>query len=104
MNNSQFEDALGDLFSRVVGGEGTLDTEVRLAIANETAVPDEFQTLTQKVHKHAYRVTDEDIQALLEAGYHQEDVFEAVVSGAVGASVNRWRVFCSTREGDNNAS
>ena len=98
MNNTQFEDALGELFSHVVGGPGTLDTEVRLAVANGESAPTEFQTLTEKVHKHAYRVTDEDVQAVLDSGFHQEDVFEAVVSGAVGASVNRWRTYCAKRE------
>ena len=98
MNNSEFENRLEKLFSRVVGGQGSLKTDVRLAIANGEDVPEEYRTLTEKVHKHAYRVTDDDIQSLVDSGHHEEDVFEAIVSGAVGAAAGRWRKFCSTKE------
>ena len=104
MNNAQFEDALGELFSRVIAGSGTLDTDVRLAIANGKDMPQEFATLTHKIHQHAYRVTDEDVDSVLQAGFHQEDVFEAVVSGAVGASVARCRVYLEKREEATDAS
>ena len=102
MNNTEFENALGELFSRVVGGKGTLDTEIRLAVANGSGVPEEFKVLTEKVHRHAYRVTDEDVRALLDTGCHQEDVFEAVVSGAVGAAVIR--AFATKNKEANDAS
>ena len=44
---------------------------------------------------HAYRVTDEDVQELLDGPFDEEQVFEAVVSGAVGAAMNRWQAFTS---------
>jgi len=100
MKNSEFEEGLEGLFSRVVGGDASLGTDVRLAIANGENVPEDYRGLTEKVHKHAYKVTDDDIQALLESGHHEEDVFEAIVSGAVGAAVGRWRKFCAEKPED----
>jgi len=39
----------------------------------------------EKIHRHAYRVTDEDI-ARLQATYGDDRLFEIIVSTAVGAS------------------
>jgi alkylhydroperoxidase family enzyme len=41
-----------------------------------------------KIHRHAYRVTDEDI-ASLQAKYGDDQMFEIVVSAALGASRQR---------------
>ena len=40
------------------------------------------------IHRHAYRVTDEDIERL-QARYGDDRLFEIIVSAAVGASRNR---------------
>ena len=39
-----------------------------------------------KVARHAYRVTDEDIAALRTAGYSDDQLFEVTLSAAVGAA------------------
>ena len=104
MDNSRFEEELETLYSRVIGGEGRLDIEVRLAIANNGGVPEAFKALTHKVHEHAYRVTDDDVGELIAKEYDEEEVFEAVVSGAVGAAAERWQVFSSLLREVENAS
>ena len=43
------------------------------------------QALVEKIHRHAYRVTDEDL-ATLQATYGDDRLFEIVVSAALGAS------------------
>ncbi len=42
-----------------------------------------------KVRRHAYRVTDADVQNLLGAGYSQDQVFELTVAAAFGAARER---------------
>ena len=44
--------------------------------------------LVDKVHRHAYKVADEDIKQL-QAKYGDDQMFEIVVSAALGASRNR---------------
>lgn len=45
--------------------------------------------LIGKVRDHAYRVTDEDIADLHRAGYTDDQIFEAIVSVAVGQGLRR---------------
>ena len=42
-----------------------------------------------KVVERAYTVTDEDITGLREAGYTEDQIFEATVSAALGAGLVR---------------
>lgn len=48
-------------------------------------MPDALQPLIDKVHSHAYRVTDADVAAL-EAACGEDGAFEIIVSAALGAS------------------
>jgi hypothetical protein len=41
------------------------------------------------VARHAYRVTDGDVQALQRAGYSDDALFEITVAAAVGAALHR---------------
>jgi alkylhydroperoxidase family enzyme len=72
----------------VLKGRGTSDPAVREAAADGSGVPTDLQSLIDKVHLHAYKVTDDDI-ALLQAKYGDDKMFEIVVSAALGASRNR---------------
>ena len=72
----------------VLDGPGETDPSLRYAAAEGAGVPDDLTTLVEKVHKHAYRVTDEEIEAL-QAKYGDDRLFEIIVSAAVGASRNR---------------
>ncbi|HEY5948626.1 MAG TPA: hypothetical protein VIV40_24205, partial [Kofleriaceae bacterium] len=46
--------------------------------------PSGATALIEKVTKHAYRVTDEDITAVKAAGFTEDQIFELVVCAAVG--------------------
>ena len=48
-------------------------------------------TLTDKIHRHAYKVTDDDI-ASAQTKYGDDQMFEIVISAALGASAKRLRV------------
>jgi alkylhydroperoxidase family enzyme len=57
--------------------------------APEREVPLEFALYLNKVRRHAYRVTDADIQRLLDAGFSEDEIFEHTVSAAVAAGLER---------------
>ena len=76
------------VLDRVLEGPGESDPAVRRAVASGRLVPLELQPLVEKVERHAYRVTDEDIAAL-QAQYGDDRMFEIIVSAALGASRRR---------------
>jgi hypothetical protein len=72
--------------ARILEGEGTSSkTDRRAAFANE-GVPEAGRALIDKVAKHAYRVTDEDVAAAKAAGLSEDTIFELVVCAAIGQS------------------
>ena len=72
----------------VLNGDGESDPAVRNAAADRSNVPADLQTLVDKIHRHAYKVTDDDV-AQLQAKYGDDRMFEFVVSAALGASRQR---------------
>jgi hypothetical protein len=72
----------------VLEGPGESDPAIRQAAAEGSGVPADLQPLVDKIHRHAYRVTDEDIASLRER-YGDDRMFEIVVSAALGASRRR---------------
>ena len=51
-------------------------------------MPEDLTSLIEKIHRYPYKVTDEDIEALLPK-YGDDQLFELIVSAAVGASRQR---------------
>lgn len=72
----------------VLDGPGETDPSLRYAAAEGAGVPEDLSSLVEKIHRHAYRVTDEEIDAL-QAKYGDDRMFEIIVSAAIGASRNR---------------
>lgn len=52
-------------------------------------LPAELRPYVEKVAKHAYRVTDEDVEALKRAGYSEDAIFEVTAAAALGAAILR---------------
>lgn len=73
---------------RVLQGDGETDPAIRQAAADGKNVPAELEALVDKIHRHAYKVTDEDF-ARLRTKYDDDQLFEVVVAAALGASRNR---------------
>jgi hypothetical protein len=72
----------------VLDSQGETDPSLRYAAAEGVGVPEDLKGLVEKIHQHAYRVTDEDL-ATLQATYGDDRLFEIIVSAAVGASRKR---------------
>ena len=72
----------------VLQGTGETAPAIRKAAADGSGVPADLQALVDKIHRHAYKVTDDDM-AQLQAKYGDDRMFEIVVSAALGASRQR---------------
>jgi alkylhydroperoxidase family enzyme len=62
---------------------------LRTAAEPERPVPSTAEAYTDTVRRHAYRVTDAQVEALRDAGLSEDDVFELTVAAAVGAGLER---------------
>lgn len=72
----------------VLNGPGESDPAIRNAAADRSNVPTDLETLVDKIHRHAYKVTDEDMSQP-QSTYGDDRMFEIVVSAALGASRQR---------------
>ena len=76
------------VIARVLDGEGETAPALRKSVADNRGVPADLQQLVEKIHRHAYKVTDDDI-ARAQASYGDDKMFEIVVSSALGAARQR---------------
>jgi hypothetical protein len=72
----------------VLDGPGETDPSLRYAAAEGVGMAPDLQAVVEKIHRHAYRVTDEEIAAL-QAKYGDDRLFEIIVCASVGASRQR---------------
>jgi hypothetical protein len=77
-----------ELFEQVLAGSGSSEPGARRAAAENVGVSADLQALVDKIHRHAYKVTDDDV-ARLQAVYGDDTMFEIIVSAALGASRQR---------------
>jgi hypothetical protein len=68
-------------------GPGASPAELRQACARGEA-PEELRALVEKIDRHAYKVTDEDLAAL-RAKYSEDQLFEIIAAAAFGAADRR---------------
>jgi hypothetical protein len=73
----------------VLRGPGTTSPELREAVAHGEP-PEELRALVDKIRRHAYRVTDEDLGALRDR-YTEDQLFELIVAATLGAAELRLR-------------
>lgn len=88
----RYRDGIDKLESCVLDGPaGRLEPDVRRAAARRGGgeLPEALEALVDKLHGDATRISDRDIDELLKAGYSEDEIFEVVVSGAVGAGLRR---------------
>jgi hypothetical protein len=69
------------------------DTELGLrrdvaafAAGDDIDLPDDLRPYVEKVARNAYKVTDEDVDALRAAGYSDDAIFELTLAAALGAA------------------
>ena len=52
-------------------------------------ISDDLRPYINKVVRHAYKITDKDVQQLKEAGYSEDAIYELTLCAAMGASLAR---------------
>ncbi|MEO8608808.1 MAG: hypothetical protein ABI690_13035 [Chloroflexota bacterium] len=80
------------LVARVLEGDGRASQVLRRAAFDNTGLAAPLSTLINKVAKHAYKVTDEDIIAAGASGLNEDQVFELVVCAAIGQSTRQYKI------------
>jgi len=78
------------LVKRILEGDGKASPSERRAAFNNTGLAEPLGTLVDKVAKHAYRVTDEDVTAAKVSGLSEDQVFEILVCAAVGQATRQY--------------
>jgi len=84
-------DAVERVAQAILGTPGDADLELRRAVSVVAAggaaeLPDDLRPYVEKVARNAYKVTDEDVDALRAAGYSDDAVFELTLAAALGAA------------------
>jgi hypothetical protein len=70
--------------------KGELSTQARQGAAGlGDELPPEARKLVEKIQHHAYKVTPEDYEELKRAGWSEDQLFELVLSAALGAGLTR---------------
>jgi alkylhydroperoxidase family enzyme len=84
-------DAVERVSEAILGTPGDADLELRRAVSIVAAggsaeLPDDLRPYVEKVAQNAYKVTDADVEALREAGYSDDAIFELTLAAALGAA------------------
>jgi hypothetical protein len=62
----------------------------RAAFDNDrTILADPVASYVDKVHRHAYKIVDREVQQLYQAGLDDDQVFELTVAAALGSGLAR---------------
>ena len=96
----RFQKQVNDLLQAVLKGPGKAAGELRQQVAaraaalsggdtTNTALPDNLDRWVSKVAQHAYKTTDEDVDAL-KGDYSQDEIFELTIAAAASAAHARF--------------
>ena len=62
---------------------------LRTVVATSPPAPGEMAAYLEKVRERAYAVVDRDIEALKEAGFSEDEIFEQTVAVAIAEGLRR---------------
>ncbi len=82
-------DLINAIRAAIVDGPGAVAPSVRRAAFSGDEVPGETAPYVEKVRRHAYKVTDADVEAMQKAGWSDDAIFEVTVATALGAALSR---------------
>lgn len=101
MITERYKSHIQRVIDAILNTPGDTDPSVRHAVEARAAelggrptdesseIPPPMTAYVDKVALHAYETTDADIDALREAGYSEDAIFEITLSAAVGAGIAR---------------
>ena len=92
------------LVDNVLHSRGDSDPELRRAVENQAAIhAGRLQGGGPRL-RHAFKVTDADIEALRDTGYSEDAIFELTISAALGAGIARLDRAMAAMKGGANAT
>jgi hypothetical protein len=87
---SDFREAHKALLSRILEGEGRASREQRRDAFDNAAPGEPMRTLISEVAAHPTNITDEDFAAVRASGMSEDQIFEMVVSAAIGQATRQY--------------
>ena len=87
---SNIRQAREALVTRILQGAGKAPPSERWAAFNNSGLSEPLNALVDKIAKHAYMVTDEDIIGTTASGLSEDQIFEIVVCAAIGQSTRQY--------------
>ena len=95
---SDIRQAREALVRRILEGPGKAPSAERRAAFHNSGLAGPVGALVDKVARHAYRVTDEDIAATRASGLSEDPVFEIVVCAAIGQASRQYNAALAALE------
>lgn len=89
---SDIRHARTTLLARILDGDGRVSRALRRAAFDKSGLTEPLSSLVNKVANHAYRVTDEDVDAARASGLSEDQIFEIVVCAAVGQATRQYEL------------
>jgi len=89
-NAAGYEQLYHGLLNRILKGKGFSPQEQRQAAFNNADLPQPLSVLIDKVARHAYKVTDSDIDAVKSTGVSEDQLFELIVCAATGQASRQY--------------
>jgi hypothetical protein len=87
---SDIREAREALARRILEGAGKASPSERRAAFHNSGLAEPPGALVDKVARHAYRVSDEDITTARVSGLSEDQVFELVVCAAIGQATRQY--------------
>ena len=78
------------LVARILQGDGRASHAQRRAAFDNVGLAEPLRTLIDKITKHAYKVTDDDIAAARASGLSEDQIFELAVCAAIGQATRQY--------------
>ena len=75
----------------VLDAPATVDAALRRAAYCGDGLAEPLSGYVEKLRRHAYRVQDDDIEQLHDAGHSEDQILEVTVAAALGAGDTRLR-------------
>ena len=80
---------LDELRHAVMQSSGVTSLALRAQAATGIDVPAALDAVIQKIRRHAYKITSEDIAELRASGRSDDEIFELTCAAALGVAIDR---------------
>ncbi len=87
---SDIRQARKALVRQIFEAAGKTSPSERRAAFNNSELAEPLGALVDKVARHAYAITDEDINTVRASGFSEDQIFEMVVCAAIGQASRQY--------------